>query len=110
MFDKPNSKHIFDEIERGVRLFGKSKPKKEFTSQEFILTGYVIRRIADKAILGDPKGVSYYYLFTTKEQAEYTKNNISINDKYEVILIGCIEIPENEWINKNKKWKNANNR
>ena len=96
MFDKPNSKYIFDEIERGVRLFGRSKPKKEFTLQEFILSGYAIRRISDKAILGDPKGISYYYLFTTKEQAKYAKNNMSINDEYEIIFIGCIEISESE--------------
>jgi len=87
MFDKPNSKYIFDEIERGVRLFGKSQP---------ILTGYVIRRISNKAILGDPKGISYYCLFTTKEQAEYAKNNMSTNDEYEIIFVGCREILESE--------------
>jgi hypothetical protein len=97
MFDKPDSKHIFDEIERGMRLFGKLKPKKEFTLQEFMLSGYVIQRISDKAILGDPKGISYYYLFTTKEEAEHYKNTIfTVKGDYEVILIGCIKIPESE--------------
>jgi hypothetical protein len=90
MFPQYDSEHIFDEIERGVKLFGSQKTTEKI---EICLGGYALHRISDGAFWGSGDG-SAYSLFIDKNRAEAIKESIGDGSNWEIIYVGGI------WIDK----------
>jgi len=89
MFPEYDSKHIFDEIERGVRLFGSDKKTQKL---EICLGGYALHRANDGAFWGSSDGLAYS-LFIKKEFAEIVKANLETlypDQLWDIIYVGGI--------------------
>ena len=85
MFPQYDSAHIFDNIERYMKLFGKSEPKEKL---RLCLGGYALHRASDGAFWSSDS--LSYSLFINKKDAEATKNTIDYDGSWEIIFVGGI--------------------
>jgi hypothetical protein len=102
MFPQYDSAHIFDNIERYMKLFGKSEPKEKL---RLCLGGYALHRASDGAFWGTSDGLAYS-LFTEKEYAEVAQTHMKEvypEQQWDIIFVGGIWLNKDPRENKNKE-------